>query len=235
MGLPAASRLMELAAACAVLAAALSVTVALEGVPLPGDLRVTRELQAWPQLRENAALINGAAPWRWAVLAAAAAITGLGWRLGGGGRATPRERAVVFWALAAVLLLSLLSEPLKQAVRSPRPLESFGVRVLEQKASYGFPSGHVYGDMLVYGALAALAPAWVHARAVLPVRALLVAVIALAGPARVVVGAHWPSDTLGGYLWGCAGLALALAFAQWATTRSRPVRSRRSRGGSPSR
>jgi membrane-associated phospholipid phosphatase len=37
-------------------------------------------------------------------------------------------------------------------------------------------------------------------------------VIMLMGPARVYVGAHWPSDVLGGYLWGSLLLLLVLGL-----------------------
>jgi len=206
--------LLRIAIILVAAAVALSAWVVIEEAPLPGDIRLTREIQSWGRLGDNEALINGAHPWRWPILVLAAVLTLFRWRVGGSSGPSGRQRDFALWAFIAAAVFSLFDNVLKAAVRSPRPLADLGVHVQEFKDTYGFPSGHVYGDLLVYGTLAVTAPLWVHPRLVLLVRAVCVAIIILSGPARVIVGAHWPSDTVGGYLWGGAALALSIAFAQ---------------------
>ncbi len=46
------------------------------------------------------------------------------------------------------------------------------------------------------------------------------ALILLTGYGRILVGAHWPSDVLGGYLWGGLLLLLALRVAGTVAERS---------------
>jgi undecaprenyl-diphosphatase len=206
--------LLRMAAVLGFAALVLTIWVSIHEAPLPGDIRIAREIQSWRRLDDNQAWINGAHPWRIPLLVLAAGLVLFRWRLGGTRGPTGRARSEALWAFGAAAILSALDNILKAIVRSPRPIADFGIQIQELKDSYGFPSGHVYGNVLVYGVLAATAPAWVHPRLVLPLRAVCIAIIVLSGPARVVVGAHWPSDTLGGYLWGGAALTLALALAQ---------------------
>ena len=70
----------------------------------------------------------------------------------------------------------------------------------------GFPSGHVLGQVLVYGFLFAFAPRLAGRRTTLAVRAACLALVALGAAQRVYSGAHWPSEVLGGAL--LAGLYL---------------------------
>jgi membrane-associated phospholipid phosphatase len=74
----------------------------------------------------------------------------------------------------------------------------------------GFPSGHVFGATIVYGLIFAYAP---RALAFKPfawlLRAFCVFEIALIGPARMYVGAHWFSDVVGAALLAAIYLALA--------------------------
>jgi undecaprenyl-diphosphatase len=203
---------LRLGLALAALAAVLSVYVAVRGAPITGDLWLTHRIQDAGRLRDNADLVNALGDWRWVPFAAVVLLTLLRPRLAS-------LRAAALWTFVAVLVLWEGSELLKNAVQSPRPGAALGVYVDHVRGSYGFPSGHVYGDVLVYGALAAVAPAWADRRLVAVVRVAAVAIVALAGPARVVVGAHWPSDVAGGYLWGGAALCFAAALGAWAGRR----------------
>lgn len=206
--------LMRWAAVFGIAAAALSIYVGIVEAPIAGDIWTTRELQSWQRLADNETLINGIHPWRWVFLAVAAALVLVRRLLFGGGAPAARLRDETLIAFVLVALLSSGSVILKLLIGSPRPLEELGVHVEEFRDTYGHPSGHVYSNLLIYGALAVYAPGWVHPRLVLPLRALAVAVIVLSGPARVSVGAHWPSDTYGGYLWGACALLLAIAAAR---------------------
>jgi undecaprenyl-diphosphatase len=42
-----------------------------------------------------------------------------------------------------------------------------------------------------------------------------VAIVALTSVASVWLGVHWPSDALGGYLWGGLVLLPAIAACRW--------------------
>jgi membrane-associated phospholipid phosphatase len=70
-----------------------------------------------------------------------------------------------------------------------------------------FPSGHVMGAVMLYG-IVFVAVGELRSPVVrLAVRLSCIGIIAIAGFQRLWVGAHWPSDVLGGYALG--GLLLA--------------------------
>ncbi|MCC6382559.1 MAG: phosphatase PAP2 family protein [Dehalococcoidia bacterium] len=209
-----ARRALQASALLALVAGLLSLYVGLEGAPLTGDVALARRVQDASALRANADWVNALGGWRWLPFVLAVVATGFGRWPGARAPSPAVNRPEALWGFFAGLLLWEGNTLLKLAVRSPRPVAGLGLDVDRLRDSYGFPSGHVYGDALVYGLLAVYAPAYLHPRLVFPVRAVLVAVIVLAGPARVVVGAHWPSDVLGGYLWGGAALLFAVAVGR---------------------
>ncbi len=104
---------------------------------------------------------------------------------------------------------------LKTVVDRPRPSSAL-IRVTEHASGTSFPSGHVFSAVLCYGALALLLGSLgLPYRPRIVLSALCLLVVLLMGPARVAVGAHWPSDVLGGWLWGAATLfALRAAVAR---------------------
>jgi len=98
----------------------------------------------------------------------------------------------------------------KDLVIRPRPAVPL-VRVTEHASGTSFPSGHVFSAVLLYGMLAVLVEMLPLPRSLRRcAQAVCLLVVLLMGPARVYVGAHWPSDVLGGYLWGSLLLLLVL-------------------------
>ena len=129
------------------------------------------------------------------------ALTFFGWFLWRGQKA----EYIVFGGA----LLSLAVNPvLKLLVDRPRPTEDL-VIIWRDSAGLGFPSGHAYTAMVLFGLLYYLAPIIVRwKRAVLLLRLSSLMLILLIGISRVYLGAHWPSDVLGGFLVG--GIILTL-------------------------
>ncbi|MBI4305849.1 MAG: phosphatase PAP2 family protein [Chloroflexi bacterium] len=124
--------------------------------------------------------------------------------------------------LTVALVPFLAGEALGVLVDRPRPDPAL-VRVAQALKGNGFPSGHVIGATVFYGALASFAAYRARSPAA---RALALAAVALvvsgAGLARVYRGAHWPSDVLGGLLLGGAALVVLI----WIYARLRAGRVR---------
>ncbi len=120
----------------------------------------------------------------------------------------PRARRR-WWIWAALLVAAPAAEGLiKLAVGRPRPLGD----------GLAFPSGHVTAAAVYFGALCYLAGWLSPSKLRLAVRVGAVAAIVLVALARVVLRAHWPSDTLAG---AALGLALASAAALAASAQVR--------------
>jgi membrane-associated phospholipid phosphatase len=175
----------------------LGVTAFATGL-LPGDLDVrqtVRELDG-PVVHQFAGVVNVAGTWRVAV-----PVMALLFLLS---RAARRH-----WWLwcAAMVVAPLLEQGTKFLVERPRP----------SGFSFGFPSGHTTA-----AATLAFIVVYVVGREPLPgplrhaLRALALTVMVLVGWARIVLGAHWPTDVLGGFL---LGAACAAAAAWWESAR----------------
>ena len=118
-----------------------------------------------------------------------------------------RSHRVDAFALPVVALGTVLMPITKELVHRPRPSSEI-VAVLSSVGGHSFPSGHAFLATVVFGALFHMAGriCGPHTLLVLTIRALLVLAILAVGASRVYLGAHWPSDVLGGYLLG--GLSL---------------------------
>lgn len=186
----------------AVIAAVISVCARCEP-RFPGDLRLTLLIQsidsaALDSIMEWTSLLTG--DWQAVALAIAGSI--VIWRCLGK------------WE-AGLVLMTWLSSPihsgLKLIVNRPRPTPDL-VRVFQYEQGNSFPSGHAFFAIVFWGLLAYLALTRLKRRSLrrLAFSGSLVIILWI-GASRVYLGAHWPSDVLGGYVIG----ALLLAALIW--------------------
>jgi diacylglycerol kinase family enzyme/membrane-associated phospholipid phosphatase len=139
------------------------------------------------------------------------------------GYALHQRRRTAIWILAVLLVNGVAWGTLKQVVARPRP------DFLHQVAGWSFPSGHAAEISGGMGVLVVLTLAGV--RRTRPRRALLVleiAVVILVGCDRVLLGAHYPSDVVGGWLLGATVVLASLAVfgvpqVRWAVASTRPL------------
>jgi undecaprenyl-diphosphatase len=129
-----------------------------------------------------------------------------GW-FGCGKKATPARKALTAAAAALIYVVGmlLLRDSLTVAMARPRPPRAEALVI----ASGGsFPSGHATSS-----ALAVWFVLWAARRAVRPPAARACAALAVTwgvavGLTRVYLGAHWPTDVVGGWLLAAAWIAL---------------------------
>ena len=184
---------------------------------------------AWPG---DAALLAAVQDWRTpAGTALFQALTRLGW--------LPLAVALVavtavlllllrWWTEAALLLLAALPMALAPLLKLPvgRPRPDYG-EIESLTLSLSFPSGHasfaaLFGGFLIY-------LVWQHcgnAGLRYGLAGGLLLLILLVGFSRLYLGVHWPSDVVGGYLYGGVALALALRLRDgvWAFRNAGTIR-----------
>lgn len=114
---------------------------------------------------------------------------------------------------------ALLNTLVKLAVARPRPVVDHVVATAFGKS---FPSGHAMSSTVVYGALlVALLPMVRRGRRPVVV-GLAIALVLLVGTSRLLLGVHFLSDVIGGYVLGLAWLAGSVAlFETWRTEEGR--------------
>jgi membrane-associated phospholipid phosphatase len=133
-----------------------------------------------------------------------------------------RRRLLAFWLAVTVAGSALLNAVLKLGLEATRPASA---GQLTPASGFSFPSGHTQAATVTYPAIV-LVVGWlvfgpgIRARRVSA--SAVCVLVAAVGASRVLLGAHWPSDVLGGLLVGCAWLAgatlLLLRRHRWGTS-----------------
>ena len=124
----------------------------------------------------------------------------------------PRRRAAVFLVVTSISG-GVLDTVVKVLVDRPRPVVDHPVAMALGKS---FPSGHAMSSTIVYGALVVVfRRTW--SRRVRPVAVAGTVLLILAvGASRLLLGVHFVSDVVGGFLLGSAWLlASVAAFQIW--------------------
>lgn len=107
---------------------------------------------------------------------------------------------------AVAMLASLVSLPLfliiKETVRRSRPVLSLVSKVGFH--GYSFPSGHATGSAAVYGVLSFMVARELPSPWNRVASSIAIIVVILIGVSRVYLGAHFPTDVIGGWLLGLA-------------------------------
>jgi membrane-associated phospholipid phosphatase len=187
---------------------ALPLTIASRGPSvLPGDAEITHAIQARPSPaldRLAVAFTAIGSLWPGESLIVAAIVMSL---LVGGAR----WAAVVIAVAALAGSINLLT---KKIVASPRPTTDL-IQVIQITNGSGFPSGHAFSATLLYGAVWIVLPSIVPNHTACRLMRAAVVLVALGICwSRIRLGAHWPSDVIGGILWGMVALSLVAALLQ---------------------
>ena len=128
-----------------------------------------------------------------------------------------QRRRVDALLLGIVVSSALLTHPLKVLLGRPRP----DYAIIEPiPHGMGFPSGHATFAILMGGMVIYLAWRYTASTRVRWGMAAGLALLILGvGLSRVYLGVHWPSDVLGGYLFGGTILLVAAWLRDWVTVR----------------
>jgi undecaprenyl-diphosphatase len=120
-----------------------------------------------------------------------------------------------FGRLQAILIIvaglsCALNYAIKMIIDRPRPGPEL-VQVWTIENGNGFPSGHAFFAMVVLGFGVYLVLEYIQRSNLKVILAFsLIILIIFIGVSRVYLGAHWPSDVLGGYLNGSVLLCILI-------------------------
>lgn len=127
-------------------------------------------------------------------------LTNLGWFLW---RQRRLEALMLIVACAGAVILN---KALKLVFARPRP--SLWTPLI-QEHSYGFPSGHALGSLVLYGFLAYILACW-YPRQSRWIYGIATSAIVLIGFSRLYLGVHYPTDVAAGFSVGFLWLMLCI-------------------------
>ncbi|MEU6668389.1 phosphatase PAP2 family protein [Streptomyces sp. NPDC046727] len=217
-------RAVRVAAALGVCSVLLLILVAARWHPLIGlDGDVSRTTHRWAvDDRAMTHVFRVLTDWVWDPLTmrlvSAAAAVWLIWRRAAWWTA--------LWLAVTLAVAAIVQQSVKAAVDRPRPVWPDPVDSAHYAA---FPSGHAMTATVACGLLLWLLHRCGPGRALwrTAVAAALVSVVGV-GVTRVWLGVHWPSDVVGGWLFGALLVALAVVVYEWPRKgRSEPPVGRR--------
>lgn len=103
-----------------------------------------------------------------------------------------------------IFLLSVyVNTGVKEIFQQPRPFDILPEIQKVHASGYGFPSSHAQSSLVVWGSIT-------YWKKQIWIRNLSVLLILLIGFSRIYLGVHFPTDILGGWLFG--GLILSLSY-----------------------
>jgi len=114
-------------------------------------------------------------------------------------------------AASCVLVAASIFVPLiKFILHKPRPIQ-----IYSGAEAYSFPSGHTTISAVLFGILAVLISRHLAPRGKIAVYSIVILWVCLVGASRIYLSAHWPSDVVGGMLFGTVLTAIfALLLGQ---------------------
>jgi membrane-associated phospholipid phosphatase len=208
---PISRRLLVIAAVCAGMLAALSLAVE-GGRTVPGDRRVLVELRdAFGSSLDDAMIAIRDGTNTLPLIAAAAVVVIITWwRL-------RRPLDALFFA-CAFGLTAALNPVLKEAVGRARPDVW---PALVEVSRFSFPSGHAASSGALIFGLVLIVPA-IHRRIVIAGGLVALMVVALS---QLILGVHYPSDIVAGWLWAGACTAAVWSLGEQAVARWNRMRA----------
>lgn len=133
-----------------------------------------------------------------------------------------RRRSEAAGLTMSVAGSAIINSTLKLVISRPRPTPDL-IPVYHDTVTQSFPSGHVTFYVCFFGFLFFVAYALLQRGSNLRRLALALTAlpVLLVGLSRIYLGAHWPSDTLGAYLWSGVWLAFSLVmYRRWKERRT---------------
>ena len=133
------------------------------------------------------------------------------------------------WAVMpplALLLGWIVNPVIKCTFLRQRPPHDLVLTYLNSCDRYSFPSGHAMESSALFGVLILWAVSS-DLRYRYWIAALMALMPLLIGLSRVVLGVHWLSDVVGGWLAGIVIVGVAVLLVRWSAARKKPGGRRR--------